>query len=112
MDLAQADTFYKEVNKRTYFFRHQNIIPLRKVLEQAFGNSESHILSLPCSTGKEPYSLAMQLGPNFKIFGADADPASWYDYKRSSQMKSIGFSSDPRFARYGYHAGSIVYRVI
>ncbi|MBF0500365.1 MAG: hypothetical protein HQM09_09535 [Candidatus Riflebacteria bacterium] len=89
--LADKEEFHRLIDlltiNETYFFREPSYINLfaEKVLpsflqKQPVGK-KIHVLSAGCSTGEEPYSLAMALsekfGPGFKkivsIHGADID---------------------------------------
>jgi chemotaxis protein methyltransferase CheR len=103
------------VNNETYFFREpQHFELLKKVLsticagDRDFRKDPVRILSAGCSTGEEPYSIAMELldlahrfpGLNFEVVGADiSQPA--LDLAQQAVFGGNSFRNPAAVARRG-----------
>ena len=121
------------VNNETYFYREPQHFQLlrRLLLDRARTDAEPRtaklrILSAGCSTGEEPYSLAMELlelapllpGSDFEILGADVSPRA-LDRARSGLFGPNSFRSplansrrDAWFERVGERAYQLSQRVM
>ncbi len=70
--------FEAVVVPETFFFRYpESFVALRQIVKQQFlsGTQKMRVLSVPCSTGEEPYSIAMTLldaGLSLEKFHIDA----------------------------------------
>ncbi len=70
---AWAQIIHLATNHETRFYRNPSVIQLVATLAKEF--PRPRILSVGCSTGEEPYSMAVELGlqgfANFQIHGTD-----------------------------------------
>lgn len=64
----------------TYFYReYYHLIALSKIVQTEFKSKKPRVLSIPCSSGEEPYTIAIVLAEvlgiscNFEVTGVDID---------------------------------------
>ena len=99
----------------TWFFRYpESFATLAKLASKrlaAINNMRAlRILSLPCSTGEEPYSIAMALldaglkPHQFKVDGMDVSPLSVEKARRALYGKNSFRGQDIDFSRPAFHA--------
>ena len=101
----------------TYFFREKDQILdlIEHILPQIIENQKGHkkgrirILSLPCSTGEEPYSIAILINEYFKkinevtveIIGGDIDTSALHNARKAQfSQRSISRIPDELKQRY------------
>ena len=96
----------------TWFFRYpESFATLAKLAARRLADINNmralRILSLPCSTGEEPYSIAMALldaglkPHQFKVEGMDVSPLSVEKARRARVRQELVSRSGHRFSRAG-----------
>ena len=106
----------------TWFFRYpESFATLGKLAHKRLGELNNmralRILSLPCSTGEEPYSIAMALldaglkPHQFKVDGMDVSPLSVERARRGVYGKNSFRGQDLEFRERHFSAESDGYRV-
>jgi chemotaxis protein methyltransferase WspC len=104
----------------TFFFRYaESFDALRKIVEQQFffGTQKMRALSIPCSTGEEPYSIAMTLldaGLSNERFQIDAIDINEHllDIARKGQFGSNSFrGSELKFRNQYFHQTNAGFRL-
>jgi len=104
----------------TFFFRYsESFDALRKIIEQRFffGTQKMRALSVPCSTGEEPYSIAMTLldaGLSNERFQIDAIDINEHllDIARRGQFGSNSFrGNELKFRNQYFHQTNAGFRL-
>ncbi|HCS45251.1 MAG TPA: chemotaxis protein CheR [Pseudomonas sp.] len=106
----------------TWFFRYpESFVTLAKLAAKRLADINNmralRILSLPCSTGEEPYSIAMALldaglAPHqFKVDGMDVSPLSVEKAKRALYGKNSFRGQDIEFRHRHFSAENDGYRL-
>ena len=93
----------------TFFFRNKiSFVTLQKYLQQFVLNSPLHrplrILCLPCSTGEEPYSIAMQL------FDMKLTANQFYIHAGDISEQALHFSRQGIYSSYSFRGSDLSFR--